>query len=535
MASINDVKTQAVLDASELPEGKMKTVEFEGGKVLLSHVKGQIHATSAFCTHYGAPLEKGVLSHDGRIVCPWHGACFNVCTGDIEDSPGLDSLWKYSAEVKDGKIVVSASEKEVKSKVGRVVSKARTKPASAVTDETVVIVGGGSGAIHTIESLRMNDYQGKIVVISEEPYAPIDRTKMSKALVDDAQKLAWRSPEVLKDEFGVDFHPATSVTKVDPSSKTVHTSSGETYKYDHLVLSPGGKPRKLPLPGADLEGVVTLRSVQDTKKITAAITKESDIVLIGTSFISMELAGAIIKKEPKSVTLVGVDEVPFEAILGREIGTAIQKDVRVLNSFAESNSSHVGSVQVKGQDPLPANLVVMGTGVAPATQFLKDSGFQLEKDGGIVVDEYLRVKGQDHIYAIGDIAHYTQYPDKFQRRVEHWNVAGNQGREAAHNIAKPNDLVAYTKVPIFWSSIGKGLRYIGTGAGFDDSYTTGNIDELKFATYQAKNGKITAVATMQTDPVVAKASELMRLDIMPTLDEIRNGTNILEIDLVGKA
>lgn len=98
----------------------------------------------------------------------------------------------------------------------------------------------------------------------------------------------------------------------------------------------------------------------------------------------------------------------------------------MLNSFAESNSSHVGSVQVKGQDPLPANLVVMGTGVAPATQFLKDSGFQLEKDGGIVVDEYLRVKGQDHIYAIGDIAHYTQYPDKFQRRVEHWNVAGNQ-------------------------------------------------------------------------------------------------------------
>lgn len=105
----------------------------------------------------------------------------------------------------------------------------------------------------------------------------------------------------------------------------MHTASGETYKYDHLVLSPGGKPRKLPLPGADLEGVVTLRSVQDTKKITSAITKESDIVLIGTSFISMELAGAIIKKEPKSVTLVGVDEVPFEAILGREIGTAIQK------------------------------------------------------------------------------------------------------------------------------------------------------------------------------------------------------------------
>lgn len=121
----------------------------------------------------------------------------------------------------------------------------------------------------------------------------------------------------------------------------------------------------------------------------------------------------------------------------------------------------------------------MGTGVGPSTSFLKDSGFELEKDGGIAVDEYLRVKGHQNIYAIGDIAHYPQYPAKFQRRVEHWNVAGNHGREVAHNIAKPNDQVAYTKIPIFWSSVGKGLRYLGTGAGFDDTYTDGNVDELK--------------------------------------------------------
>ena len=121
----------------------------------------------------------------------------------------------------------------------------------------------------------------------------------------------------------------------------------------------------------------------------------------------------------------------------------------------------------------------MGTGVSPATEFLKASGFSLEKDGGIATDEYLRVKGYSNIYAIGDIAHYPQYPDKFQRRVEHWNVAGNQGREVAHSITRPHDLVAFTKVPIFWSSVGKGLRYVGTGAGFDDSFTDGSLDELK--------------------------------------------------------
>jgi len=91
----------------------------------------------------------------------------------------------------------------------------------------------------------------------------------------------------------------------------------------------------------------------------------------------------------------------------------------------ESDSSKAGAVHLKGQDPLPASFVIMGTGVSPATGFLKDSGFALEKDGGIAVDEYLRVKGEQNIYAIGDIAHYTQFPDKFQRRVEHWNVAGN--------------------------------------------------------------------------------------------------------------
>ncbi|WWC86273.1 uncharacterized protein L201_001146 [Kwoniella dendrophila CBS 6074] len=540
-----DIITKEVLPDSELKDGQMKAVEFGEGKVLLSKIKGKVYATSAFCTHYGAPLEKGVLSHDGRVVCPWHGACFNVCTGDIEDAPGLDSLWNFSATVNNGQIVVSANQKEIKSKVGRIVPKSRTKGSGKKENETVVIVGGGSGGIHTVESLRMNDFQGDIVLISEENYAPIDRTKMSKGLVDNAEKLQWRKPEELKNDFGVDFHPGTSVTKVDFSSQTVETSSGQKHKYDHLVLAPGGKPKKIPIDGADLEGVVTLRHVEDTKKITSAINKDSDVVLIGTSFISMEAAGAILKKEPKSVTLIGMDEIPFEKILGKEIGKSVMENMKKqgikfhmkaeIEKFApsESNQNHVGSIHVKGQDPIPANFVVMGTGVQPATDFIKDQ-IKLEDDGGVKVDEYLRVKDQKNVYAIGDIAHYVQYPEKFQRRVEHWNVAGNHGREVAHNITHPDDQVAYTKVPIFWSSIGKGLRYLGTGAGFDDSYTDGNVDELKFATYQAKNGKITAVATMGRDPIVSKANELMRLDIMPSLDEIRNGKNILEIELINK-
>lgn len=129
-------------------------------------------------------------------------------------------------------------------------------------------------------------------------------------------------------------------------------------------------------------------------------------------------------------------------------------------------------------DPLPATIVIMGTGVGPTTGFLKSSSLKLEKDGGVTVDSSLRVPDTDSVYAIGDIAHYPQFPDGFSRRVEHWNVAGNHGRHVGQAIAtgKP---VPYERVPIFWSSVGKGLRYVGSGAGFDDSYLDGSADELK--------------------------------------------------------
>ncbi|OWZ30777.1 flavoprotein [Cryptococcus neoformans var. grubii Br795] len=561
MSMNDDLLTKAVLPDNELKNGEKKAVDFGEGKVLLSKINGNVYATSAFCTHYGAPLEKGVLSHDGRLVCPWHGACFNVCSGDVEDAPGLDSLWSFSTNVKNGQIEVTASKKEVTSKVGRIVARKRTKDQVQVAEETVVIVGGGSGGIHTLESLRMNGFGGKIVLISAENYAPIDRTKMSKQLLDDVGKLQWRTPDELRDSFGVDFHPGTNVTKVDFEAQTVTDSSGVVYNYNYLVLSPGGRPKKIPIPGADLKGVVTLRHVEDTKTINSFITKDSDVVLIGTSFISMEAASAVLKKGPKSVTLVGMDEVPFQGLLGKEFGSALMENMKEQGikfhmnaqiekiTASDSNPGHAGMLHIKGSDPIPANLVIMGTGVTPATSFLEGS-VKLEKDGGVLVDEYLHLKGYKNVYAIGDIAHYIQYPDKFPRRVEHWNVASNhvrrrncddrtylidkQGREVAHNITHPENPVSYTKVPIFWSSIGKGLRYLGTGAGYDDMYVDGNFKDFKFAAYQAKGGKVTAVAAMQRDPIVSKASELMRLDLMPPLEEIKNGKDILQIELINK-
>lgn len=453
-----------------------------------------------------------------------------MTTGDIEDAPGLDSLETYQVEIKDGKIVVTASLDKVKQKKGsHVVAKAR-KPIAATKAQSVVVVGGGAGAIHTLEALRLYNYDGKITVLSQEPYAPIDRTKLSKGLVDEAKAIEWRSVSELKDLFGVDFRDSTTVSEVDTEGRTVTTSTGEKVKYDFLVLSPGSFAKRIPIEGKDLPGVVTIRHVDDIKAITTHLGKDSDIVVIGTSFIGLEAVLALTGKETRSLTVVGVDKIPFEAMLGADIGKNIVKSLEDKGvkfhlganiTKITGKDGRVSELHIEGKEPLPATVVIMGTGVGPATSFLKDS-FTLEKDGGLLVDKYLRVQGKENVFAIGDIAHYPQFPDNFSRRVEHWNVAGNHGRHVAHTIAHPDDPQAYELVPIFWSSIGGGLRYVGTGAKFTEQWVDG--EGLKFVLYQAKeDGTVTTVASIGRDPYVAKASELLRLGVMPKLAEIKSG------------
>lgn len=370
-------------------------------------------------------------------------------------------------------------------------------------------------------------------MLSQEPYAPIDRTKLSKALIDDAEKVQWRTPEELKNDFGVDLHLSTTVTHVDTEGQKVTTQDGKEYKYDKLVLSPGAVPKKIPIEGKDLEGVITMRHISDIKQITSALGPETDVVVIGTSFIGLEAAGSISGKEFRTLTVVGVDEVPFEAMLGKDLGMALVKHfeskgvkfhrgVQVEKIAPKEGTNRVGALHVKGLDPIPATIVLMGTGVAPATDFMKGH-FVLQKDGGVVVDKYLRVEGKQNVFAIGDIAHYPQFPHGNVRRVEHWNVAGNHGRTVGRTIATPDDPMAYEQAPIFWSSIGKGLRYISKGLEFDDQYLDGSADELKFVLYQAKGDEITTVASMGRDPVVAKSNELLRTQRMPKLSEIKGG------------
>ncbi|KAF5392383.1 hypothetical protein D9757_001502 [Collybiopsis confluens] len=499
-------KTIAVLDETELKDGQMKEVDFEKGTVLVSRLGDKVHATSAFCTHYGAPLAKGVLTADARVVCPWHGACFNVCTGDIEDAPAPSPIHSFKAHIADGKIHVTANpDFTLKANLSRP-PKLSTAGFDAVGKGTVII-GGGSGAFQAVESLREHGYKFPITIVSKEPYAPIDRsflpTKLSKAVITDASKIQWRSPADLKIKFGVNLRTGVNVTSVELQDKRVILDNGkDTVIYDKLVIAPGGTPRKLPIPGADCENVYTFRDVDDAKKVDAAATEGKKLVVIGSSFISMELVVALSKRKLASIDVIGMEEFPFEMVLGKEVGAGLKKakfsflicyNVGLMHVPREDNPSLVAGVVVNGET-LPADFVIMGVGVAPATEFLKESGIELEKDGSIQVDEYLRVtklpSSVEGVFAIGDVALYPRAGELV--RIEHWNVAGNHGRAVGKTIA--GTAQPFVKTPVFWK--GQQLRYCGHGVQPDDIIIKGDPGEMKFIAYYVKQGKVVAVASV---------------------------------------
>jgi len=302
--------------------------------------------------------------------------------------------------------------------------------------------------------------------------------------------------------------------------------------------------------------VLVLRQVGDAKNIDTALRSgplesAKRLVVIGSSFISMELVVAVGKRGLKSIDVVGNSEVPFEAVLGKDIGGGIMKfhekngvnfhmgakgGVKALKP-SSSNPRAVGAVVLKDGTEIPADVVVLGVGVRPATDFLKETKLKkaMREDGGLFVDGQLRVKGFNDIFAIGDIAVYPQAEDGQIRRIEHWNVANNHGRAVGQIIGNPDNLsVTFAKVPIFWSAQGQQLRYCGVGEKYDDIIIQGSPDEMKFVAYYVKDDKIVAVASMQRDPIVTRCAELLRLGIMPSPEEIRTGKDPLSINIVTK-
>lgn len=383
-------------------------------------------------------------------------------------------------------------------------------------------------------------------MISKEPNLPIDRTRLSKGLIADKSKIEWRSEDWF-DSASISTI-SDEVSSIDFKSKSVSTKSGKSFPYTKLVLASGGTPNSLPLPGfKDLSNIFLLRTIPDVHEILGAVGEEAgkNVVIVGSSFIGMEVANAL--SGNNNVTVVGMESAPLERVMGAEVGNIFQKLISGkgvkfhMGASVESaqpskeDKSKVGSVSLKDGTSLPADLVILGLGVTPATDYLQGNPtIQLEKDKSIRTNESFQVEGLPGVYAIGDIATYPYHGPGGNgglTRIEHWNVAQNGGRTAAASIANPS-VAPKAFIPVFWSALGSQLRYCGnTLHGWDELVLQGLPDDAKFAAFYGKGDTVVAVASMQMDPVMSKSAELMRRGNMPSLSELRKGKNVLEMGL----
>jgi len=283
-----------------------------------------------------------------------------------------------------------------------------------------------------------------------------------------------------------------------------------------------------------LANVHVLRELPDAHAIAAA-AEGKDVVLIGSSFIGMEVAAALIGKA-KSITVVGMERVPFERVLGHEVGGAFQalhsskgvvfKMGRNLVEF-KGEGGKVSGVAIDGGETLPAELVVVGAGAIPNTGLFEaaedDGTVNLARDDSILTDEFLSV-GKNNAYAGGDIARFPYWLTGEHIRVEHYQVAQYHGRVAAKNMLKPGSTPAHT-IPFFWTlQFGKSLRYAGHASSFDQVIVDGDLAALNFVAYYVREDKLVAVAALGRDPIVSVLAELMAKGKVPPVSELKGKT-----------
>lgn len=517
-----DYKEFPLANTSDLNDGEMKEISAGETRILLARVGGEFHAVGAACTHYGAPLAEGALCGT-RIVCPWHHACFDVATGALEEPPALDSLPRYEVRVEDGRVLVRVpleAEDRVTPRMSR---------RDANDTRLFVILGAGAAGYAAAQTLREDGFRGRVALVTREDRAPYDRPNLSKDYLRGHAEPEWMPlrPEEFYREHDIGLLCGHEVTRVDASAKTITFGSGDTLTYDALLVATGGAPRRLNIPGSDLKNVCLLRGFNDADSLIETANRSKRCVVVGASFIGME-AAASLRARGLDVTVVAPSREPFEATLGPEIGALFRRvheehGVKFkLGSivYRFEGTSAVEAVTLEDGERIEADMVVAGVGVHPATALLE--GVDLDEDGGVVVDAHMRAA--DGLYAAGDIASFPDPRTGKRVRIEHWRIAQQQGRVAAHNMAGKE--TAFDGVPFFWTrQFDTGLLYVGHASEWDEIIYAGDVAALDFLAFYVKDGRAVAVAGVNRDRDVAALEELLRLNRMPGAEELKRGVS----------
>ena len=474
---------------SELPDGAMLGGHVDDQPVLLARCGDELFAVGSKCPHYGGPLAEGLLVGE-TVRCPWHHACFSLRSGEVLRAPARDPLPRWRVEVSDGTAYVREG----------IERQARPALSPAQLPPSIVIVGGGPAGNMAAEALRDEGYRGPITMLSADSALPTDRPNLSKDYLAGRVSEEWallRSADFYP-ENGIDLRLNTRVARIDTRQRAVELADGGRLSYGALLLATGAEPVRLEVPGASLDHVHYLRTLDDSRALIAKAGEARRAVIIGASFIGLEAASSL-RARGLDVHAVGPETIPMARVLGEQLGSFIrsvheQHGVTFhLGRTAIAIDEH--AVTLDSGERIEGDLVVVGIGVRPAIALAEQAGLTIDR--GVLVDQFLETSAPG-VFAAGDIARWPDPHSGQTIRVEHFVVAERQGQTAARNMLGRRE--PFDAVPFFWTEQHDlSIAYVGHAEKWDEIVIDGSIEGRDCSIAYLREGRKQAVAVIHRD------------------------------------
>jgi NADPH-dependent 2,4-dienoyl-CoA reductase/sulfur reductase-like enzyme/nitrite reductase/ring-hydroxylating ferredoxin subunit len=476
----------------DLADGGLVLGRVGDDEVVLARSGEHIFAVGAHCTHYHGPLVDGLVVGN-TVRCPWHHACFSLRDGDAERPPALDPVACWHVE-REGDTAFVRQKAQPPRSTPPVATGASSVP------ESIVIVGGGAAGLAAADMLRREGYGGPITMISADAAPPCDRPSLSKEYLAGTAQDDWiplRPPEYFAEQR-IDLLLGSRVSSIDVNARRVLIDGGQPRSFHALLIATGADPVRLPIPGASDTQVYYLRSFADSRAIVARAQGAKRVVVVGASFIALEVAAAL-RARNVDVDVVAPETLPLERVMGAEVG-------RFIRQLHESHGVvfHLGqtvaradgrAVTTSGGTTIDADFIVAGVGVRPAIALAEKAG--LTVDRGVAVNEFLETSAPG-IYAAGDIARWPDPHSGDRIRVEHWVVAERQGQVAARNMLGRRE--RFDAVPFFWSQhYDVQINYVGHAEQWDTVRVDGSFETPDCSVTYMRGTKRLAVATIYRD------------------------------------
>lgn len=390
-----------------------------------------------------------------------------------------------------------------------------------------MIVGASLAGATAAVTLREEGFEGRIVLIGDEPQLPYERPPLSKAYLrgEEPFEKSFVRPANLYRERDIEMLVGVRVERVDPASRTVHLAGDEQVSFDKVLIATGSRNRRFPIPGLDLEGVYDLRTVADADLIRSEISPGKKAVVVGMGFIGAEVAASL-RQSGVEVTSIEMAKTPLGRVLGEEIGRVIEgfhRDNGVEMIFEDSveafeGNGRVARIQTKNGRAIECDFAVVGVGVEPVTDLIE--GTLVEVDNGILVDEFCRTNVEG-VYAAGDVANHFHPLFEKRIRVEHFQNAHKQGAAAAKSMLGRGE--PYAEVHWFWSDqYDYNLQYAGFHTDSDEMAVRGSLSDRNFAAFYLQNGRIIAAVGIDRAKDVRAAMRLIAARTRVSAEHLEN-------------